>query len=137
MQQVFEIPPKITPEDDNGYLEQLTKAIFRAGFSWLVLQNKWDNFQRAFDGFDLGKVADYGVEEATRLFNDSSIVRNRRKILATVDNARTMLALTEEFGSFHGYLRSLDHMGYYDRVQELTGLSGAWAAPAPSCSSTA
>ena len=122
MQRMIEVPPKVTPKNDHGYLEELTKAIFRAGFSWQVVRNKWDSFQREFDKFDVQKVAGYGLEDITRLFNDGSIVRNRRKILATVENAQTMLALAAEFGSFHRYLRSLDHLDYYDRVKELTGL---------------
>ena len=122
MQRMIEVPPKVTPKNDHGYLEELTKAIFRAGFSWQVVRNKWDNFQRGFDKFNVRKVAGYGVGDITRLLNDSSIVRNRRKILATVENAQTMLTLVAEYGSFHQYLRSLDHLGYYDRVKELTGL---------------
>ena len=120
MQRMMEVPPKITPENDAGYLEQLTKAIFRAGFSWRVVRLKWENFRSAFDGFDLLKVASFGVEEVTRLFNDTSIVRNRRKILATVENARTMLDLSDEHGSFLNYLRTLDSLDYYQRVKVLT-----------------
>ena len=71
-------------------------------------------------GFDLLKVASFGVEEVTRLFNDTSIVRNRRKILATVENARTMLDLSDEHGSFLNYLRTLDSLDYYQRVKVLT-----------------
>ena len=110
MQRMLEVPPKVTPADDNGYLEELTKAIFRAGFSWQVVRLKWDNFRRGFDGFQVGKVAEYDGEEIARLFNDASIVRNRRKILATVENAQTVQVLAEAYGTFHGYLRSLDHL---------------------------
>ena len=121
MQRIIEVPPKVTPENDNGYLEELTKAIFRAGFSWRVVGNKWDNFRCSFDGFDVLRVATYGVEEVTRLFDDAGIIRNRRKILATVDNAQAMLDLAEEHGSFYNYLRSLDRLDYYQRVKVLTG----------------
>ena len=120
MDRMIELPPKVTPGNDNGYLEELTKAIFRAGFSWQVVRQKWDNFRSGFDGFDVGKVAAYDIEEVTRLFNDTGIVRNRRKILATVDNARTMLGLAEEYGAFGEYLRSLDRLDYYERVEALT-----------------
>lgn len=121
MERLIEVPPKVSPKDDSGYLEELTKAIFRAGFSWRVVREKWDNFRRGFDGFDVAKVASYEAEDIIRLFNDSSIIRNRRKILATVENAQTMLELVAEQGSFHGYLRSLDHLDYYARVKILTG----------------
>jgi len=120
MQRMREIPPRLTPEGDTGYLEELTKAIFRAGFSWRVVRDKWDNFQRSFDGFDVARVAGFGVPDISRLFEDASIVRNRQKILATVENARTMLALAGQHGSFHAYLRSLDHLQYHARVKVLT-----------------
>ena len=101
--------------------EALTKAVFRSGFSWRVVREKWGNFRDSFDGFDLDKVGAYGMEDVERLFGDSGIVRNKRKILATIDNARTMLSLVEEHGSFYEYLRSLDDLDYYERVKALTG----------------
>ena len=121
MQRMNEIPPTVTPESDAGYLEELTKAIFRAGFSWQVVRDKWDNFGRSFDGFDVARVAAFGVQDISRLFEDPSIVRNKQKILATVENARTMLTLAGHHGSFHAYLRSLDHLEYHARVKVLTG----------------
>ena len=121
MQRMIEVPPKVSPENDAGYLEKLTKAIFRSGFSWQVVREKWDNFRQAFHGFDVTKVAAFDVADFNRLFNDSGIVRNRRKILTTVENALTMIALTEEHGSFREYLRSLDHLEYDQRVKVLTG----------------
>ena len=120
MQRMIEVPPRVTPEHDSGYLEELTKAIFRAGFSWRVVRQKWDNFRRAFDGFELIKVVSFGTKDITRLFNDTSIIRNRRKILGTVENARTMLELSDEHGSFKNYLKSLDRLDYYQRVKVLT-----------------
>ena len=121
MERLREIPPRVTPGDDSGYLEALTKAVFRSGFSWRVVREKWGNFRDSFDGFDLDKVGAYGMEDVERLFGDSGIVRNKRKILATIDNAQTMLSLIEEHGSFFGYLRSLDNLDYYERVKALTG----------------
>ncbi len=121
MRALVEIPPRIAPSDDSGYLEELTKAIFRSGFSWRVVRQKWPNFQKAFDGFDVGKVAGYGVEEISRLFEDPGIVRNQRKILGTVENAGIVLELAQQHGTFRDYLRSLDHLDYRERVKELTG----------------
>ena len=121
MQRMREIPPRVTPEGDDGYLEELTKAIFRSGFSWRVVQDKWDNFRRSFDGFNVSAVAAFGVPDISRLFENTGIVRNKQKILATVENARTILALAGHHGSFHAYLRSLDHLEYHARVRLLTG----------------
>jgi 3-methyladenine DNA glycosylase Tag len=115
----YEIPPRKMPADDNGYLEELTKAIFQAGFSWRVIRDKWSNFQEAFDGFDVTTVAGYGEPDVERLAADQGIVRNRRKIEATIFNARVMWELIQEYGSFHAYLRSLDGSEYAARRQEL------------------
>ena len=121
MEKIIEIPPRITPDGDNGYFEELTKAVFRAGFSWRVVRNKWGNLRESFHGFDIETVAEYGMEDFERLSNDTGIVRNRRKILATVDNAHRMSELAAEYGSYHAYLRSLDRLDYYQRVKALTG----------------
>ena len=120
MRRSLEIPPKITPKGDDGYFEELTKAIFRAGFSWAVVREKWDGFVKGFDQFHLERVAAYGPDDLERLFDDRSIVRNRRKIIATVENARNMLDLIDQHGSFHAYLRSLDDLDYHGRVKILT-----------------
>lgn len=115
----FEIPPRKKPADDNGYFEELTKAVFRAGFSWRVIHDKWPNFRRAFEEFDIVTVAGYGEPDVERLASDKGIVRNRRKIEATIRNARVMWDLIQEHGSFHAYLRSLDDMDYGGRRKEL------------------
>lgn len=114
-----EIPPRKRPADDNGYFEELTRAIFQAGFSWQVIRDKWPGFQKAFDGFDLDTVASYGPPDVERLVADTAIVRNRRKIEATIHNARTMFDLVAQHGSFLGYLRSLDDLDYAARRKEL------------------
>ena len=119
MYREIEIPPKVTPTDDDGYFEELTKAIFRSGFSWAVIRRKWDNFRTAFDGFDIVRVASYGLEDMERLFQDAGIVRNRRKIVATIENARQCQILISEHGSFHSYLRSMDELGYRAKVKGL------------------
>ena len=116
----FEIPERKRPADDDGYLEELTKAIFQAGFSWRVIRDKWPNFQRAFNGFQVETVAGYGEPDVERLVSDSGIVRNRRKIEATIHNARTMWDLSLQHGTFHGYLRSLDDMDYPGKRKELS-----------------
>jgi DNA-3-methyladenine glycosylase I len=115
----YEIPPQVKPDGDDGYLEQMTKAIFQAGFNWRVIRDKWPNFQSAFDGFDVATVAGYGDPDVERLVSDEGIVRNRRKIEATIQNARVMWELSGEHGSFHAYLRSLDDLDYAGRRQEL------------------
>jgi 3-methyladenine DNA glycosylase Tag len=108
----IEIPPRERPVDDAGYLEQMTKAIFRSGFSWQVIRDKWPHFQEAFDQFDVQRVAAYDDRDLERLLSDPGIVRNGRKIEATLYNARVIRELVAEHGSFHHYLRSLDNLDY-------------------------
>lgn len=116
----YEIPERKKPANDGGYLEELTRAIFQAGFSWRVIRDKWSAFQIAFDGFDVETVAGYGEPDVERLLADTGIVRNRRKIEATIHNARTIWELSQAHGTFHAYLRSLDGMDYAGRRKELS-----------------
>lgn len=115
----IEIPPKKQPENDAGYFEEMTKAIFRSGFSWRVIRDKWPNFQSAFDRFDVMRVAAYDERDVDRLLADSGIVRNGRKIEATLRNARIIRDLVAQYGSFHAYLRSLDGLDYAARRKTL------------------
>ncbi len=116
----IEIPPRKRPEDDAGYLAELTKAIFRSGFSWQVVRDKWPDFLRAFDGFDVARVAAYDEWDVERLLGDATIVRNGRKIEATIRNARVMQELVAQHGSFIAFLRSLDDMDYPARRREMS-----------------
>lgn len=120
MPTAHETPPRQVPASDSGYLEVLTRSIFQAGFSWEVIRQKWPGFRRAFDGFDVDTVAGYGARDIGRLLADPGIVRNGRKIEATIQNARILQHLIAEYGSVHSYLRSLDGFSYAQRRRELT-----------------
>jgi DNA-3-methyladenine glycosylase I len=113
------IPPRKKPADDDGYFEVLTQAVFQAGFSWQVVRDKWANFRRAFDGFDIEAVARYDTRDVDRLVADAGIVRNARKIEATIENAQIMREIVDEHGSFEAYLRSLDGLTYEARRKAL------------------
>jgi DNA-3-methyladenine glycosylase I len=78
----------------------------QAGLSWTTILAKRENYRKAFDGFDATKIAKYGAREAARLLADPGIVRNRLKIAATIQNAKSFLAVQKEFGSFDRYLWS-------------------------------
>jgi len=116
----YEIPARERPTSDRGYLEQLTKAIFQAGFSWKVIRDKWSGFQSAFANFTVATVARYDVHDIDRLLADRAIVRNGRKIEATIHNAGVMQQLISEHGIFFNYLRSLDGLDYAERRRELS-----------------
>jgi 3-methyladenine DNA glycosylase Tag len=110
-------PDKIKPKALGDYLEVMTKAVFQSGISWRVIEAKWDGFQEAFAGFDADKVAGFTPADVDRLAQDTRIVRNRRKIQATVDNAVEMIALDREHGGFRNYLRS--HGSFEETVKDL------------------
>ena len=96
--------------DDRRLLEFLILEGAQAGLSWLTILKKRDNYRRAMHGFDIATVAAYGDEERMRLLADPGIVRNRAKIAATIANARAVLRIQEEFGSFDAALwRHVDH----------------------------
>jgi hypothetical protein len=102
----MEAPAQIRPQRLGDYLEVLTKAVFQAGMSWQVVEAKWDGFREAFAEFDPEKVAALDDDDVERLAEDTRIIRNRRKIEATVQNAQAMLELDRKHGGFAGYLRS-------------------------------
>ena len=95
----------------------MTKAVFQSGMSWQVIEAKWDGFREAFEGFDAERVARFTPADVDRLAGDERIIRNRRKIEATVDNAVEMLALDREHKGFSKYLRS--HGGFEETVADL------------------
>lgn len=89
--------------DDRRLFEKLVLEGFQSGLSWLTILNKRENFRRAFDGFDAGRVARYGEADIARLLADAGIVRHRGKIESTINNARRLLELRDEFGSLAAY----------------------------------
>jgi DNA-3-methyladenine glycosylase I len=76
--------------DESALFEALTLGVFEVGLSWATVFRKRDAFRKAFHGFDVAKVAAMTGQDIDRLVEDSSIIRNRSKIQATVDNARAM-----------------------------------------------
>jgi 3-methyladenine DNA glycosylase Tag len=110
-------PPKVRPRGLADYLEVLTRAVFQSGLSWRVIDAKWDGFREAFHGFDPARVADLTPNQVDELAADRRIVRNRRKIQATVDNAQAMLELDARHRGFGRYLRS--HGGFDETVADL------------------
>ena len=98
--------PGPRPVNDDGYFEELTRSVFQGGLSWHVVDTKWPGFRRAFSSFSIRDVADYLPEDVDRLMSDPEIVRNLRKIEATIENAAEMLLIQIEHGSFEEYRQS-------------------------------
>jgi DNA-3-methyladenine glycosylase I len=90
-----------------GYLEALSRPVFSTGMSWRVIEAKWDGIREAFEGFDPERVAALTPGDVDRLVGDTRIIRNRKKVEATVDNAARMIELAREHGGFDRYLGSL------------------------------
>lgn len=90
--------------DDQELFAMLILEGAQAGLSWAMIINREDNYRKAFDGFDPKIVASYDNEKIEALMQDEGIIRNRRKILAAVSNAKAFLKIQEEFGSFDKYI---------------------------------
>jgi DNA-3-methyladenine glycosylase I len=90
--------------DDRRLFEYLILEGAQAGLSWQTVLNKRENYRAAFDNFDAEKIARYGEARVVKLMNNPGIIRNRLKIHATIQNAKSFLKVREEFGSFDKYL---------------------------------
>lgn len=99
-------PERIEPKSLGDYLDVMSKSVFQSGISWRVVESKWPSTQEAFRGFDAEKVAVMTEEDIDELAKDTRVIRNRRKLDAIVGNARRMIELEAEHGSFRSYLRS-------------------------------
>lgn len=91
----------------SDYFEAITAAVFQSGLSAQVVQAKWSGFEEAFSGFDPRVVAGFTPEDVDRLVSDPSIIRNRRKIEATIHNANRILDLDQD----NGFGKWLDSFG--------------------------
>ncbi len=92
--------------DDQTIFEFLVLESFQAGLSWYTILKKRENFKTAFDDFNYQKIAEYSDEKAEELMQNSGIIRNRLKILATVNNAKRFMEVQKEFGTFSEYIWS-------------------------------
>ena len=91
-------------EGDNELFCRLILEINQAGLSWTTILNKQESFRKAYHNFDIKKVAAYKDKDVQRLLNDAGIIRNRLKVNAAIENAKSILALQKEFGSFKKWL---------------------------------
>jgi len=90
--------------DDRTHFEFLVLEAAQAGLSWLTILRKRENYRRAYHRFDPVRVSKFGDPEVRRLLEDPGIVRNRKKIEASIHNARRFIEVQREFGSFDAYL---------------------------------
>ena len=92
--------------DDEKLFELLILESFQAGLSWITILKKRENFKKAFDNFDVFKVAGYDDEKINELLENKGIVRNKRKVTAAVKNAQVFIDIQKEFKSFSNYIWS-------------------------------
>ena len=90
--------------DDNELFGRLILEINQAGLSWETILKKEAGFRSAYDNFNIQKIAHYTQTDRERLLNDAGIIRNKLKVKAAIENAKTVLQLQDEFGSFEKWL---------------------------------
>ena len=112
---------------DAVLFERLVLEINQAGLSWLTILSKRENFRRAFDQFDLDTVAAYGPRQRERLLADAGIIRNRLKVDAAIENARRLIEIRGNHGSFAAWLDAhhpLDKPGWVKLFKQTFAFTG-------------
>ena len=94
----------VPTHDDRQLFEMLVLESFQAGLSWITILKKRENFKKAFDDFDVRKVAEYDDEKVEELRLNERIIRHRGKITSAINNAQIFIEIQEEFGSFDEYI---------------------------------
>ncbi|MFW9829373.1 MAG: DNA-3-methyladenine glycosylase I [Candidatus Thorarchaeota archaeon] len=109
--------------DDRLLFEFLILEGAQAGLSWSTILRKRENFRKAFDNFDYKKIAKYSEDKIEELMNDEGVIRNRRKIEATIANAKSILKVQKEFGSFDKYIwKFVNYKSIENNFKELSEL---------------
>jgi len=91
-------------KNDDELFERLVLEINQAGLSWSTILNKQEQFKKAYNNFHIKKVAGFNQKDIDRLMDDAGIIRNRLKINAAIENAKTVLEIQKEWGSFKKWL---------------------------------
>jgi hypothetical protein len=100
------IPAVIANASVADHLAVMTRAVMQAGLSWAFIDSRWDAYVRAFESFDVAKVASYGEMDVDRLMHDDGVIHSKSKIEGTIKNARALIELEREFGSIAAYQAS-------------------------------
>lgn len=122
------VPPKKKPTDDKGYFEILSKAVFNAGFSYQVVNRKWEGIKEVFNEFEPKKISKWTVDEVSTALGSPKNIRNSRKVNAIVSNAKIFLELLEKHGSFDNYLKSFRNKPYEEK-QKILSKQFKWLGP--------
>ena len=94
----------VATHDDRELFEMLVLESFQAGLSWITILKKRENFKKAFDNFDVVKVANYDDKKVNELRENAGIIRHKGKIASAINNAQIFIEIQKEFGSFDEYI---------------------------------
>jgi 3-methyladenine DNA glycosylase Tag len=116
----YVIPPRVKPDSDEDYFEQLTKAVFQAGFSFKVVEQKWPDISEVFERFDFKKLAIWDEEKISSAIQNPKIIRNIKKIRGIVYNAQIFMEIVSDHGSFDKFLATTRSKPYKEFSTLLT-----------------
>jgi DNA-3-methyladenine glycosylase I len=113
--------------EDRSHFEFLVLESAQAGLSWITVLRKRMNYKIAYDDFDYIKVSQYGENKVNELLQNPGIIRNRMKILASINNAKLFIKIQEEFGSFDNYIWSFVNnkpvINHWNNISEVPATS--------------
>lgn len=104
---------------NDRWLSEMTKSVFQAGFVWRIVENKWNDLERVFYGFDVHRVAYLSDEEIESLLDDPNIIRHHTKLRSTRENAAFLLEIIDEFGSVGKYFADFPSAQYVELLIDL------------------
>jgi DNA-3-methyladenine glycosylase I len=108
--------------DDKKLFEFIVLESAQAGLSWKTVLHKRENYRKAFDNFDFKKISGYDEKKILELMNNAGIIRNRLKILATINNAQRFLDIQKEFKSFDRYIWSFVKKPIVNNIKSLKNI---------------
>ena len=108
--------------DDQYLFEMLILESFQAGLSWECILNKRDSFRLAYDNFNIDKIINYDGKKINELVNNKDIIRNKLKIMASINNAKIFKDILYEYGSFYNYLKQFTNDEIIYEVDKTTSL---------------
>lgn len=117
----------VAVHDDQTLFEMLILESFHSGLSWFIILKKRENFRKAFDDFDVEKVAGYDENKIQELLQDAGIVRSRGKIAAAISNAKVFISIQKEFGTFSKYLWSFTDNKVIKNTEEMFDTRTQWS----------
>ena len=109
------------PNFDDKYLfKMLILESFQAGLSWECILNKREAFEKAYDNFDIDKICNYDDKKIAELLANKNIIRNKLKILASINNAKIFKNIQKDYGSFYNYLKTFTNNKVFYEIEKNT-----------------